>query len=75
LGQTWKTSYTRDWKPFAEADIDWNSNSNLGFSYGLGLVGPVFGLDQLMFELTQRSGQFGISDLTTIIGISYRYFY
>ncbi|MDK9716438.1 MAG: tetratricopeptide repeat protein [Trichlorobacter sp.] len=75
LGQTWKTSYTRDWKPFAEADIDWNSNSNLGFSYGLGLVGPVFGFDQLMFELTQNSGQFGTSDLTTTIGISYRYFY
>jgi hypothetical protein len=75
FGQTWKTSYTRDWKPFAEADIDWNSNSDFGFSYGLGLVGPVFGGDQLMFELTQRSGQFGISDLTTTIGISYRYFY
>jgi len=75
LGQTWKTSYTRDWKPFAEADIDWNSNSNLGFSYGLGLVGPVFGLDQLLFELTQNSGQFGTSDLTTTIGIRYRYFY
>ena len=75
LGQAWKINYTRDWKPFAEADIDWNSNSNLGFSYGVGLVGPVWGLDQLMLELTQNSGQFGISDLTTIFGISYRYFY
>jgi hypothetical protein len=75
LGQTWKASYTRDWKPFAETDIDWNSTSGLGFSYGFGLVGPVFGLDQLMLELSQGSGQFGVSDVTTTIGITYRYFY
>jgi hypothetical protein len=75
LGQTWKASYTREWKPFAEADIDWNSNSGLGLSYGFGVVGPVLGLDQLTFEFTQGSGQFGVSDLTTVIGMSYRYFY
>ncbi|WP_281184457.1 tetratricopeptide repeat protein [Trichlorobacter lovleyi] len=75
LGQSWKDSYSRDWKPFAEADFDWNSNSGIGFSYGAGLVGPVFGLDQLMLEVTQGSGQFGSADLTTIIGVNYRYFY
>lgn len=75
LGQTWKNNYTRDWKPFAEADIDWNSNSGIGFSYGAGLVGPLFGLDQLMLEVTQGSGQFGTSDLTTTFGVNYRYFY
>ncbi|QOX80179.1 tetratricopeptide repeat protein [Trichlorobacter lovleyi] len=75
LGQAWKSSYSRDWKPFAEADFDWNSNSGAGFSYGAGLVGPVFGLDQLMFEVTQGSGKFGSTDLTTTIGVNYRYFY
>ena len=75
LGQAWKSSYSRDWKSFAEANFDWNSNSGAGFSYGAGLVGPVFGLDQLMFEVTQGSGQFGSSDLTTTIGVNYRYFY
>ena len=75
LGQSWRTNYTRDWKPFAEADIDWNSNSAIGFSYSLGMVGPVFGLDQLMFELSQSSGEFGVSDLTTIIGVNYRYLF
>lgn len=75
LGQSWKSSYSRDWKPFAEADFDWNSNSGAGFSYGAGLVGPLFGLDQLLFEVTQGSGQFGSSDLTTTIGVNYRYFY
>lgn len=75
LGQAWKTAYTRDWKPFAEVDLSWSSSSGTGFAYGLGVVGPVFGLDQVLFELTQGSGQFGTSDLTTTIGIRYRYFY
>ena len=75
LGQTWKTSYTRDWKPFAEANVDWNSNSDFGFSYNLGLVGPLFGLDQLILELTQSSGEFGVSDLTTTISVNYRYLF
>ncbi|MCE1225088.1 MAG: tetratricopeptide repeat protein [Geobacteraceae bacterium] len=75
LGQTWKSGYTRDWKPFAEANVDWNSNSDFGFNYSLGLVGPLFGLDQLMLELTQSSGEFGVSDLTTIIGVNYRYLF
>lgn len=75
VGQVWKSTYTRDWKPFAEADISWSSSSGTGFSYGLGMVGPVFGLDQLLLELTQGSGQFGTKDLTTTIGIKYRYFY
>lgn len=75
LGQNWKSNYTRDWKPFAETDIEWNSNSGHGFSYSLGMVGPLLGLDQLMFEITQGSGQFGTSDLTTTIGFGYRFFY
>ncbi len=75
LGQNWKTSYTRDWKPFAEANVDWNSNSDFGFSYNLGLVGPLFGLDQLILELTQSSGEFGVSDLTTTISVNYRYLF
>jgi len=75
VGQAWKSAYTRDWKPFAEADFSWSSSSGTGFSYGLGMTGPVFGLDQLLLELTQGSGQFGINDLTTTIGIRYRYFY
>lgn len=75
LGQAWKSAYTRDWKPFAEVDFSWSSSSGAGFSYGLGMVGPVFGLDQLLLELTQGSGQFGTKDLTTTIGIRYRYFY
>lgn len=75
LGETWKGTYTRDWKPFAAADVSWNSSSGTGFSYSLGMVGPVFGLDQLLLELTQGSGQFGMNDLSTTIGIRYRYFY
>ncbi len=75
LGETWKGTYTRDWKPFAAADVSWSSSSGTGFSYGLGMVGPVFGLDQLLLELTQGSGQFGVNDLSTTIGIRYRYFY
>lgn len=75
FGQTWRASYTRDWKPFGEANVDWNSTTGQGFNYGLGLVGPVTGFDQLMFEVTQGSGAFGTTGLTTTIGVSYRYFY
>ena len=75
FGQNWRASYTRDWKAFGEANIDWNSTTALGFNYGLGLVGPVIGFDQLMFEVTQGSGEFGTTGLTTTIGVSYRYFY
>jgi polysaccharide biosynthesis protein PelB len=75
FGQTWRASYTRDWKAFGEANIDWNSTTALGFNYSLGLVGPVLGFDQLRLEVTQGSGEFGTTGLTTTIGISYRYFY
>lgn len=75
LGLSGKNAYTRDWRPFAEADIGWSSVTGFGFSYGLGMGGPLLGLDRLMLELTQGSGQFGSSDLTTTIGISYRYYY
>lgn len=75
FGQTWRVNYTRDWKPFGEANVDWNSTAGIGFNYGLGLTGPVLGFDQLMFEVTQGSGAFGTTALTTTIGVSYRYFY
>ncbi len=75
FGQTWRASYTRDWKAFGEANVDWNSTTALGYNYGLGLAGPVTGFDQLIFEVTQGSGKFGTTGLTTTIGVSYRYFY
>lgn len=75
LGQSWRYNYTRSWRPFASADIDFNSNSGAGFSYSLGLVGPLLGLDQLLLELTQGSGQFGVNDLSTTFGVNYRYLF
>lgn len=39
------------------------------------MVEPVFGLGSMMFELSQSSGEFGVSDLTTIIGVNYRYLF
>ncbi len=75
LGQTWKTTYTRDWKPFAEIDLGWMSTSNTGYRTSAGIIGPVFGLDQLKIELTHGSGRFGGTDMTTTIEFDYRYLF
>lgn len=74
-GQAWKRVYTREWKPFVEADLGWTTNAGIGFSYGVGMVSPVLGSDQLKLELHQGSGQFGLAGLTSIINLEYQYFY
>lgn len=73
FGQDWKTAYTRDWKMFGELGASWNSVSKEGFRYELGVVGPLFGLDTMMFSLSQDSGAFGNSAITTKAEMKYRY--
>ena len=75
FGQTWKETYTRNWKLFGAVDTSWNSVSGVGFRYELGAVGPLFGLDTLLFSLSQESGAFGNSDLSTRVDLIYRYLF
>lgn len=75
LGQTWKETYTRNWKTFGAVDVGWNSASGVGFRYELGAVGPLFGLDTLLFSLSQESGSFGSSELSTRFDLMYRYLF
>lgn len=75
VGQVWKNVYTREWKPFAEVDIGWTNNAGFGYSYGAGVVGPLFGYDQLKLELHQSSGQFGTKGLTSRINLEYNHLY
>ncbi len=75
IGQSARQGYTRNLKPYAELDAIWNSNSGYGFSYGLGMATTIFGLDQLQLGLIQGSGQFGATDLSTIIRLKYRYLF
>lgn len=72
-GQDGKTSYTRDWKSFGAVDLSWNSVSGAGFHYEIGVVGPLFGLDALLFSLSQDSGSFATGDVSTRIDLKYRY--
>lgn len=74
-GQDWKTDYSRDWKTFGSIDTSWNSATGAGFQYELGLVGPLLGLDSLLFSLSQGSGSFGNSAVTTRFSMSYRYYF
>lgn len=75
LGQTWKNTYSRDWKPFMEIDLGWMSTADFGYRLGAGLVGPLFGLDQLRMGVTHGSGKFGGSEMTTTIEFDYRYLF
>lgn len=75
LGQTWKETYTRNWKGFGAVDVSWNSVSGSGFRYELGAVGPLLGLDALLFSLSQESGSFGSRDLSTRLDLIYRYLF
>jgi len=45
----------------------------MGFRYEVGLLGPVFGLDNLEFAFEQDSGAFGRSEITTRFDMRYRY--
>ena len=73
LGQGWRETYSRKWQPFADVNLVWNSVSGTGFSYELGVAGPVFGLDTLSFSVSQDRGSFGNNDLTTRMAMTYRY--
>lgn len=73
VGQEGRYSYIRDWRPFGAVDMIWNSISDFGYHYELGLLGPVFGLDNLEFAFAQDSGAFGRSDITTRFDMRYRY--
>ncbi len=73
IGQEGRSIYLRDWRPFGAADMIWNSTSGVGFRYEVGLLGPVFGLDNLELVFEQDSGAFGRSDITTRFDMRYRY--
>jgi polysaccharide biosynthesis protein PelB len=75
FGQTWKETYARNWKAFGSVDVSWNTISGSGFRYELGGVGPLFGLDALLFSLSQESGSFGSSDISTRLDVMYRYLF
>ena len=70
-----KTSMTRAWLPFADLSLQYNSRSGTGFNYSLGAGGSVTGLDRLVFEISQGTGDFGKNDLSTTLGVSYRYLF
>jgi hypothetical protein len=73
IGQEGRSIYIRDWRPFGAADMIWNSTNGVGFRYEVGLLGPVFGLDNLEMAFEQDSGAFGRSDITTRFDMRYRY--
>ena len=73
IGQEGRYGYIRDWRPFGAADMIWNSTNGVGFRYEVGMLGPVFGLDNLEFAFEQDSGAFGRSDITTRFDMRYRY--
>jgi hypothetical protein len=75
VGEDGRTSYIRQWQPFASADASWLSTSGSGFHYAMGVVGPVFGLDKLELSFSQESGSFGITALTTRADLLYRYYF
>lgn len=74
-GQDGRTSYIRQWQPFASVDTSWISTTGIGFHYDFGLVGPVFGLDKLEVSFSQDSGSFGLNTLTTRADLLYRYYF
>ena len=75
VGQDGRTAYSRQWRPFGLIDLSWNSRSGPGFHYEMGLLGPIWGLDSLELGLSQDSGSFGRSDISTRLGLRYRYFF
>lgn len=75
VGQEARNSYIRDWRPFGAVDMIWNSSNGIGYHYELGLLGPVFGLDNLELAFGQDSGAFGRSDITTRFDLRYKYFF
>jgi hypothetical protein len=75
VNQEARTSYTRNWRPFLSADAGWNSSSNIGYRYEVGMVGPVVGLDALEVFFSQESGTFGANYITSRIDLRYSYYF
>jgi len=75
VGGAAREGYSRSWQSYGSVDLLWNSESGVGFHYDIGLAGPLFGYDRLIFGVAQDSGRFGSNDLNSLLEMQYRYYF
>jgi tetratricopeptide (TPR) repeat protein len=75
FGQGQRSGYARSWKPFGNLDVTWRSTSGVGFDMGLGMRGPLFGYDSLIFTLSISRGASDTSELSGVVEMGYCYYF
>jgi tetratricopeptide (TPR) repeat protein len=75
FGQAYREVYSQNWKPFGSTSVSWRTDSGVGFDFGLGTHGPVFGCDSLWFQFSLSRGTASSEDLSGIAEMGYKYFF
>ncbi len=75
FGQAYRDVYSQNWKPFGSTSVSWRTDSGVGFDFGLGTHGPVFGYDSLWFQFSLSRGTAATTDLSVIMEMGYKYFF
>jgi hypothetical protein len=75
FGMGYRDRYTKNWKPFGSAAVNWNSVSREGFRYELGIHGPLFGYDTLFFSASQERGSYGSTNVNSFFETGYTWLF
>lgn len=75
FGQGYREVYSQNWKPFGSTAVSWRTDSGVGFDFGVGTHGPVFGCDSLWFQFSLSRGTSSSEDLSGIAEMGYKYFF
>ena len=75
FGQGFREVYSQNWKPFGSTSVSWRTDSGVGFDFGLGTHGPVFGCDSLWFQFSLSRGTASSEELSGIAEMGYKYFF
>lgn len=75
FGQTYKNSYTQQWRPFGQFSIYRSDTSGFGNLIEVGLAGSVFGLDHLAFFGTRGTSLEAAAQVDSFIGLRYQLYF
>lgn len=75
FGQAYRDVYSQNWKPFGSTSVSWRTDSGVGFDFGLGTHGPLFGYDSLWFQFSLSRGTASSEELSAIVEMGYKYFF
>lgn len=75
VGQAYRESYTKDFRPFGEIGVFQHSNNGFGQVGTIGIAGAVFGRDHLALYANFSRGQETVGQIDYSVGLEYDLYY